>query len=781
MQRKQSSQKRGRSGRCDNNRHVTHCNGHMRVCWLSVNLECMKTLAHCSRMSTRQRDDHHTMELFCSGHQISWENTRDWQWSNAQETKETCVLHEYTRETTGTCAFHECTTDTNKNIGQHWQRNLATCVQQIRDKHSTIHSVHTVEVQSKSEERGHVDKHVCSAVMWQTVTCCFVVTVTARDWPARWLSQTDLNGAGTGRASNEQERVYPHVFLSCLLLWVCYVAALIGAVVLAPKLLELPKIDGTTSRWTPRARRFSCWQTRRSLRSLLSLRGPSGRSRKKRKRRKDCNWRIIKKSGARSSEVPLQDPKHSSMCARGHQNHQTQARVSLVFNRASCFSPWAPSRQWRRRRRSGRSGRKLWLRVRPVQRDHERLGRPDMHWLKLNIQVFVEVLVWIDVVLESGGLARHRLIQALRMPREPPLLVRQVDLLSPTMHWPRTQKRSRHTSLLCAHDSADQRYWFQKETHTQKTRIQQLYMKTRGQQHWQSVPARTKPRNSTKSAFASLDDDGDTDVHDYGGMREREIFAGPVHCTDWQNSGWLMCTNISYFRSGPAVNANSCNAFWDSHKNANQLGEGRLRWRHVGLSLCGGRSRQTSPYSLWAECAGCLRTFKWRTKWKRVRQEVREVKSEDNGEVNGEGEPHTSWAHVDGMNDGHKTHDLSQSECAMWRYADTRRTRQGTYTQVIVLMCSVWKDSHGCHVVIGVGRVIVQRHHASITYQYWILTFSPLLYLLSDCMIWSSLLSCSHLLHTFAPRKRFIWGVVFTPPVGYSRPLSAVNDPSVTE
>ena len=25
------------------------------------------------------------------------------------------------------------------------------------------------------------------------------------------------------------------------------------------------------------------------------------------------------------------------------------------------------------------------------------------------------------------------------------------------------------------------------------------------------------------------------------------------------------------------------------------------------------------------------------------------------------------------------------------------------------------EDSHGCHVVIGVGRVIVQRHHASVT------------------------------------------------------------------
>ena len=40
---------------------------------------------------------------------------------------------------------------------------------------------------------------------------------------------------------------------------------------------------------------------------------------------------------------------------------------------------------------------------------------------------------------------------------------------------------------------------------------------------------------------------------------------------------------------------------------------------------------------------------------------------------------------------------------------------------------------------------------------------------------------CSHFVHTFAPRKHVIWGVVFTPPVGYSRPRSAVNDPSVTK
>ena len=38
---------------------------------------------------------------------------------------------------------------------------------------------------------------------------------------------------------------------------------------------------------------------------------------------------------------------------------------------------------------------------------------------------------------------------------------------------------------------------------------------------------------------------------------------------------------------------------------------------------------------------------------------------------------------------------------------------------------------------------------------------------------------CSHLVHTLTPRKHVIWGVVFTPTVGYSRPPSTVNDPSV--
>ena len=41
--------------------------------------------------------------------------------------------------------------------------------------------------------------------------------------------------------------------------------------------------------------------------------------------------------------------------------------------------------------------------------------------------------------------------------------------------------------------------------------------------------------------------------------------------------------------------------------------------------------------------------------------------------------------------------------------------------------------------------------------------------------------SCSHFVHTFAPRKHVISGVVFTLPVGYSRPPSAVNDPPATK
>ena len=48
-------------------------------------------------------------------------------------------------------------------------------------------------------------------------------------------------------------------------------------------------------------------------------------------------------------------------------------------------------------------------------------------------------------------------------------------------------------------------------------------------------------------------------------------------------------------------------------------------------------------------------------------------------------------------------------------HCDDALTDKGLCTQVFVLMSSVWEVSHGGHVVIGGGRVIVQRHHADIT------------------------------------------------------------------
>ena len=53
----------------------------------------------------------------------------------------------------------------------------------------------------------------------------------------------------------------------------------------------------------------------------------------------------------------------------------------------------------------------------------------------------------------------------------------------------------------------------------------------------------------------------------------------------------------------------------------------------------------------------------------------------------------------------------------MYDDALTQDERDKAHSSVRVDVLCV-EDSHGCHVVIGVGRVIVQRHHASITYQY---------------------------------------------------------------
>ena len=66
---------------------------------------------------------------------------------------------------------------------------------------------------------------------------------------------------------------------------------------------------------------------------------------------------------------------------------------------------------------------------------------------------------------------------------------------------------------------------------------------------------------------------------------------------------------------------------------------------------------------------------------------------------------------------GHSS-DLSHAvQCAMYDDALKQDEQDQAHSSVRVDVLCV-EDSHGCHVVIGVGRVIVQRHHASITYQY---------------------------------------------------------------
>ena len=71
---------------------------------------------------------------------------------------------------------------------------------------------------------------------------------------------------------------------------------------------------------------------------------------------------------------------------------------------------------------------------------------------------------------------------------------------------------------------------------------------------------------------------------------------------------------------------------------------------------------------------------------------------------------------MDGMTSEHKTHGLEPCGACMYDDALTQDERDKAHSSVRVDVLCV-EDNHGCHVVIGVGRVIVQRHHASITYQ----------------------------------------------------------------
>ena len=81
-------------------------------------------------------------------------------------------------------------------------------------------------------------------------------------------------------------------------------------------------------------------------------------------------------------------------------------------------------------------------------------------------------------------------------------------------------------------------------------------------------------------------------------------------------------------------------------------------------------------------------------------------------EIKVEGESHTSWAHVDEMTEEHNSNLSHAVQCALWRHAEL--TKKTTHSRVRVHVLCV-EDGLGCYVVIGVGRVIVQRHHADIT------------------------------------------------------------------
>ena len=167
-------------------------------------------------------------------------------------------------------------------------------------------------------------------------------------------------------------------------------------------------------------------------------------------------------------------------------------------------------------------------------------------------------------------------------------------------------------------------------------------------------------------------------------------------------------------------------------------------WMSV-IIMCWSRTRQTSPYSLCAECAaGCPRAASARRGGRSAAGSAWGKKGEQ-----GRRETLTSW--TCGWH-GWPTQDSwlePRWVCAMWRCADKReKTGQGALT----LKCSChqcgghwkWSCRHWC-----THRAVLPRNH--------------------------------HILHTFAPRKHVIRGVVLTHPVGYSRPLSAVNDPSVTK
>ena len=150
-----------------------------------------------------------------------------------------------------------------------------------------------------------------------------------------------------------------------------------------------------------------------------------------------------------------------------------------------------------------------------------------------------------------------------------------------------------------------------------------------------------------------------------------------------------------------------------------------------------------------------------------VRQEVREVKRESKVEESRSLHEHMwmTWMTK------HKTHDLNHGECARCDNVLTNEKKQDkahSHSGVRVDVLNMEVSDNG-HVVIGVG--IMQCYHAimdvvigvrimqcyhSIMANSEYSTFDPnyqLVVRLYDLIV---TFSCSHLLHTFAPRKHVI-------------------------
>ena len=121
-----------------------------------------------------------------------------------------------------------------------------------------------------------------------------------------------------------------------------------------------------------------------------------------------------------------------------------------------------------------------------------------------------------------------------------------------------------------------------------------------------------------------------------------------------------------------------------------------------------------------------------------VRQEVREVKNEEKGEINGEGEPHTSWAHVDEMTSEHNSWlEPCGAVCNMTMLWQTKD---------YALTCSCWCALCGsqswwscCHWCRSCNRATLPCRHNQLLNSHFC-TFSPIVHLWSDCMLWSSIL-----------------------------------------